>query len=277
MKNFKDKVVVVTGAGSGMGQAYTLAFAKLGAKLAICDRNQHGLKETVGLLRGQGVQAFHAQIVDMSNRDEVLGFANNTQQDLGNAAVVINNAGIEGCAAPSWATSISDIEKVMAVNFYGVVNGTQAFLPQLQQSEEAALVNVSSIFGLIGTPNHSDYCASKFAVRGYTEAMMAELSDSHVQVHLLHPGGIATNISQQDKSQAFSDHFLSTPPEKIVQHVIQSIRKNRARIVYGNRAQSTWLGARIVPLGLLSKIIWHQMKNVVDRNHYQQATSSKNA
>lgn len=269
MKNFKNKVVVITGAGSGMGRAYALEFAKLGAKLALNDFDAKALAETLALLAGRGTTTVYSEVFDVSDRDVMHGFAARVQAELGNAHVIINNAGIEGSAKPLWATDDASYERVMRINFFGVVHGTKAFLPQLIANGEGAVVNVSSIFGLIGTPNHSDYCASKFAVRGFTEAFMVEMQESPVSVHLVHPGGIATNIARGDGAQAFAKHYLTTPPEDIVRHVIKCIGRKKPKIVYGKDSFKTWLGSNFVPLKLLNRIIWQEMKSVIDRKDYQ--------
>ena len=268
MKNFRNKVVVVTGAGSGMGRAYAQAFAALGAKLALNDYDATALNETVALLAAHPGLSLHSAAFDVSDRAAMLHFAADVQSNLGNAHVIINNAGIEGAVKPVWALPPESYERVMRINFFGVVNGTQAFLPQLIANGEGAVVNVSSIFGLIGTPNHSDYCASKFAVRGFTEALMVEMHDSPISVHLVHPGGIATNIARQEVSQAFSKKYLSTPPEAIVQHVIACISRGQPKIVFGKDSFKTWLGSNFVPLRWLNKLIWSDMKDVIDRRDY---------
>lgn len=268
MKDFHNKVVVITGAGSGMGRAYARAFAQLGARLALNDYDARALTDTVALLDGSAAPAVYSQAFDVADRAAMDAFAAEVAARLGAAHVIINNAGIEGAVKPVWATPLSAYERVMRVNFIGVVNGTQAFLPQLLANNEGAIVNVSSIFGLIGPPNHSDYCASKFAVRGFTEALMVELRESPVSVHLVHPGGIATNIARSQASQPFSRKYLSTPPDTIVRHVIRSIRRGRRRIVFGKDALKTWCGATLLPLRLLNPLIWHDMKNVIDRSDY---------
>lgn len=269
MKDFNNKIVVITGAGSGMGRAYAVEFGKLGAQLALNDYNAQTLEETVQLLKQMGVQNIYQEAFDVSSKEAVYGFAANVQANLGNAHVVINNAGVEGSTQPVWATDESDYERVMGINFYGVLYGTRAFLPQLQANNEGAIVNVSSIFGLIGTPNSSDYCASKFAVRGFTEALMVELQDSPIDAFLVHPGGIATNIGAGNTSAAdFRARYLTTPPEDIVRYVIASIRKKRVKIVYGKDSFKTWLGSNFLPLALLNKIIWRELKAVVDMSAY---------
>jgi short-subunit dehydrogenase len=269
MKNFKDKVVVITGAGSGMGRAYALAFAALGSRLALNDYDSQGLAETVKRVSQQSpATRVHAQAFDVSKRADMELFAAGVKEAIGPAHVIINNAGIEGAGKPVWATPLEAYERVFQINFFGVLHGTQVFLPQLLENGEGAIVNVSSIFGLIGTPNSSDYSATKFAVRGFTEALMVELMDSPISVHLVHPGGIATNIARADNTKAFSAHYLTTSPEDIVRHVIKSISKGRRRIVYGNGALKAHLGALLVPLKLLNRIIWQDMKSVMDVSDY---------
>jgi len=280
MKELSNKIVVITGAGSGMGRAYALAFAKRNCRLALCDYDANGLKETVDmadkLSNSSPSSAVCHAVFDVSDKRSVESFANKVKDELGNAHIVINNAGIEGSAKPIWATEEDCFRRVMEVNYYGVVYGTQAFLPQLLSQEEAAIVNVSSIFGLIGTPNHADYCASKFAVRGFTESLMTELNDSSVQVHLVHPGGIDTNISRQEHSQSFSQHYLTTSADDMVERVVRGITKNQSRIVYGNGSKKTEIGARLLPLTWLKKFTWREMKKVIDLTHYDARILNRN-
>ena len=268
MKDFTNKIVVITGAGSGMGRAYALEFARLGAKLALNDYDGNGLAETVALVRQLSSTDLYSAAFDVSDRAAMENFATEVKARLGAAHVVINNAGIEGSGKPMWATDAACYQRVMNINFFGVVNGTQVFLPQLLENGEGAIVNVSSIFGLIGPPNHTDYSASKFAVRGFTEALMVELLDSPISVHLVHPGGINTNITRAHHTQAFKSKYLSTPPEAIVRHVIRGIRRGTPKIVYGKDSYKTWLGANLVPLRLLNRIIWHDMGSVIDQRDY---------
>ncbi|WP_269621215.1 SDR family NAD(P)-dependent oxidoreductase [Zhongshania sp. BJYM1] len=273
MKNFNNKLVVITGAGSGMGRAYALEFASLGARLALNDYDATSLAETVALVQKTSKVDIHSAAFDVSDRAAMESFAADVKAALGNAHVIINNAGISGAGKPVWATPLATIERVMNINFYGVVHGTQVFLPQLIENGEGAVVNVSSIFGLIGPPNNSEYSAAKFAVRGFTQALMVELRDSPISVHVVHPGGIATNIANVPQHQAFSDKYLSTPPEKIVRHVIQGIRKGKPKIVYGNDSFKTLIGANFLPLWLMNILVWRDLKNVIDRSDYPAISS----
>ncbi len=269
MKNFENKVVVITGAGSGMGRAYAEEFGKLGAKLALNDYQQDGLAETVKILRQQGVQEIYIEVFDVACKDDMYAFAGQVKNQFGNAHVVINNAGVEGTTKPLWATDEDSFDRAMQINFYGVLYGSKAFLPQLLDNNEGALVNVSSIFGLIGTPNSSDYCASKFAVRGLTESLMVELHKSPVNAFLVHPGGIATNIAQNADAQDFNARYLTTPPADIARYVIKSIRKKRFKIVYGRSALRVWFASNFVSLNLLVPILWNELKSVFDMSDYR--------
>lgn len=277
MKDFNNKIVVITGAGSGMGRAYAEAFGKLGARLALNDYSAKALAETEEILRQQGVRDIYSEVFDVSSKEAMYAFADNVEAELGRAHVVINNAGVEGAVKPAWAMDIEAYERMMGINFWGVLYGTKAFLPQLMANHEGAIVNVSSIFGLIGTPNSTDYCAAKFAVRGFTEALMVELQDSPIDAFLVHPGGIATNIVKTAEGQDFARRYLTTPPEAIAQFVIKSIRKRRLKIVYGRSALRVWLASNFVPLKLLVAILWRELKSVTDQRDYPKAQGERPA
>lgn len=264
MDSFVDRVVVVTGAGSGMGRAYALAFEEEGAKLALCDLDPVGLAETVDALADASPDRVLSVVVDVADEDAVREFADRSRAALGNAHVVINNAGIAGSMLSGAETSVKDIERIFAVNFYGVVHGTLAFLPQLEANDEAALVNVSSIFGMIGVPGNADYCASKFAVRGYTETLMAELDGTHVQVHLVHPGGIATNIVKGTTAEEGAAALLTTPPEEVAAKVIEAIRRNRRRVVFGRGARPARVAANLLPMGMVARVLRKGAERGVD-------------
>ncbi|MGA5520771.1 SDR family NAD(P)-dependent oxidoreductase [Streptomyces pseudogriseolus] len=265
MKNYTDKVVVVTGAGSGMGRSYALELARRGAALALNDYDEAALTQAASQLPG-GTRVLLGGY-DVSDREDTYAFAEQVATELGNADVVINNAGIEGGGQPIWAADDADYTRTMSVNFYGVVHGTRAFLPQVVATR-GAIVNVSSIFGLVGTPNCADYNASKFAVRGFTEALSAEMLHAGVSVHLVHPGGIATNIARRGESKAFNDRYLTTSPDDIARVVLDAIGTRRTRIVYGQSAGRTWFGARFLPQRLMARVIWREMAGAIDRSNY---------
>lgn len=166
----------------------------------------------------------------------------------------------------------------MDINFYGVLYGTKAFLPQLVENNEGAVVNVSSVFGLIGYPGATDYCASKFAVRGLTEALSVEFHKSPISIHTVHPGGIKTNITDsrlnEDTDRDFDDAFLITPPEKLAQRIIQGIKKKEPRIIYGNQSLQISVASRFIPKSIQNSLIWNKLKGVLKLDKYKHVTDN---
>ena len=260
MKDFKNKIVVVTGAGSGMGKEYAFQFAKLGAKLALNDYNKITLEEVKSELHAQGYKDVIIGDFDVSDKERMYAFADQVKEAFGYAHVVINNAGIEGATEKFIDITDENFEKLMNINFYGVVNGSRAFLPHLIANNEGALVNIASVFGLQGMPTQSDYSASKFAVRGFTEALMVEFYESPIQIHIVHPGGINTNIAQHELSAQFAESYLTTKPESIVKHIIRGIRKNKFKIVYGQDSLRVWFASNFLPKRLSVAFINFEMK-----------------
>lgn len=270
MKDFNNKIVVITGAGSGMGRAYALEFARLGARLALNDFDPAGLAQTLELLKGTQPKAVYSKAFDVGDKDAMYTFAAEVKAQLGSAHVIINNAGIASNGLPVWLKDEADYERTMQVNFFGVLYGTRAFLPQLLENGEGAVVNVSSVFGLVGTPETSDYCASKFAVRGFTEALMVELHESPISVHLVHPGGVKTNIAKGvEGGEEFADKFLKTDPLDVARHVIKCIRSGKQRIVFGHQSFRVWLASWAMSLERRNRLIFKQMKDLRDPKNYR--------
>lgn len=270
MKTFKNKIVVITGAASGMGEAYADEFAKLGARLALCDINSKDLQTVVERVSAiVGKDNIYHETLDVADQVAVFAFAAHVKNNLGNAHVIINNAGVEGAVEPVYSMPIEALERVMQINFFGVVYGTKAFLPQLVENKEGAVVNISSVFGLIATPSCADYCAAKFAVRGFTESLMVEFWQSPISIHCVHPGGIKTNIVKNEAGDEFAKKFLITPPHDIAKYVIKSITKGKEKIVYGNQSRLAWFASNLLPQRLVNKILWKQMEQSLDLTNYK--------
>ena len=242
MTHFTDKVAVVTGAGSGIGRALSVELAKRGAKLAICDVDTIGLAETEALVKAAGAEV-RSDTLDVSQRELVLTYADAVAEHFGKVNLVFNNAGI-AFTGDIEEMSFKDIDRVMDVDFWGVVSGTKAFLPHLIASGDGHIVNISSIFGLFSVPTQSAYNAAKFAVRGFTEALRQEMriAKRPVKVTCVHPGGIKTNIARNGEQVEGRDHdklansfdkMARTSPEKAAKVILKGVEKNKARVLIG--------------------------------------------
>jgi NAD(P)-dependent dehydrogenase (short-subunit alcohol dehydrogenase family) len=242
MTHFSGKVAVVTGAASGIGRALALELARRGARLAISDVDVAGLAETEAIVAAIGAEV-RADTVDVSQRELVLGYADTVVEQFGTVNLIFNNAGIAFTGTVE-KMSFKDIDRVMDVDFWGVVNGTKAFLPYLIESGDGHVVNISSIFGLFSVPSQSAYNAAKFAVRGFTESLRQEMinGDRPVKVTCVHPGGIKTNIARNgeqvegldhdDLASAF-DKLARTSPAKAAEVILRGVERNRPRVLIG--------------------------------------------
>ncbi|MFC4946500.1 SDR family NAD(P)-dependent oxidoreductase [Pseudonocardia sp. GCM10023141] len=241
MKDFSDRVVVITGAGSGIGRALAIELAGRGARLALSDVDAVGVGDTVARCEKLGATArdYH---LDVSDRAAMLAHADEVVSDFGRVNLVVNNAGVAVMASVA-DTTWDDLDWIVGINFWGVVHGTKAFLPHLIASGDGHLVNISSVFGLIGVPTQSAYNATKFAVRGFTEALRQEMliEKRRVGVSCVHPGGIRTNIARDARAQHMNaaerdSEFLkiarTTPPEA-ARTIIRGVERNRPRILIG--------------------------------------------
>ncbi len=262
MKNFQSKVVVITGAGSGIGQALAFAFGRDGARLALNDRDTKALAETANRLRQSGISVLSSAF-DVSDKNAVFAFADQVIREYGQVDVVVNNAGL-GLGNYAFAEfDLEQFERIMQVNFYGVLYGSRAFVPHLLKQPEAALVNVSSVYGLAGIAEVTAYCASKFAVNGLNQCLIQEYRDSNLRVHSVHPGGINTNITRnsidyQPKFDLFHKRFLKLSPEYAADVIIRGIRNKKARILIGAEAHRLDFAVRLAPIfgtRLVNKIL----------------------
>lgn len=250
------RTCVITGAGSGIGRALAERLSRQGCPVAICDWNEEGLEETANGLDGHVL----SRKLDVRDRQAQMAFAAEVAEWApAPFGMVINNAGVTVSQLAAEA-SPEDDEWVIDVNLWGVVNGTRAFVPLLIEQGDGALVNVSSIFGLISWPAQSIYCASKFAVRGYTDALRHELRDTGVHIASVHPGGIKTNIvnnarfhkddlGNTDRAVLERD-FASvarTSPAKAAKTIQKGVERGRPRILVGPDAHMMALLVRAAP------------------------------
>jgi NADP-dependent 3-hydroxy acid dehydrogenase YdfG len=255
MEGFAGKVAAVTGAGSGIGQALAIELARSGAKLAISDVNTEGLAATEERLKAIGAPV-KADRLDVTEREAFEQYADAVVEHFGKVNQIYNNAGI-AFAGDVEVSQFKDIERVMDVDFWGVVNGTKVFLPHLIASGDGHVINVSSIFGLFSVPGQAAYNAAKFAVRGFTEALRQEmaLAGHPVKVTTVHPGGIKTGIVRNmtaaegidlsELAQTFDKKLASTSPQKAARIILDGVRKNKARVLVGPDAKVLDLMVRV--------------------------------
>ncbi|MEM6105611.1 SDR family NAD(P)-dependent oxidoreductase [Mycobacterium sp. 050272] len=247
MQGFAGKVAVVTGAGSGIGQALAVELARSGASVAISDVNTEGLAQTEERLQAIGAPV-RSDRLDVSEREAFLAYADAVNEHFGKVNQIYNNAGI-AFTGDIEVSQFKDIERVMDVDFWGVVNGTKAFLPHLIASGDGHVVNVSSVFGLFSVPGQAAYNAAKFAVRGFTEALRQEMwvAGHPVKVTTVHPGGIKTGIARNataaegiDAAQlakVFDKRMARTSPETAARVILDAVRKNKPRVLVGTDAK----------------------------------------
>lgn len=245
MRDLKGAVAVVTGAASGIGRALAVDLAKRGAQVALADVNSAGLEETRALL---GQATARTYIVDVSKAPAVEDFAHAVERDFGRASLLVNNAGV-ALMGTLTEVSLEDMEWLIGINFWGVVHGCKFFLPLLQGEKDAHIVNLSSIFGLIGPPGQTAYAASKFAVHGFSQSLREELrATSAIKVTSVHPAGIATPIAhsaragrgvtaaaRQEAEEWFKKAALISP-EEASRVIIKGILGNKNRVLIGSDA-----------------------------------------
>ena len=244
MKSLKDKVVVITGAGSGIGQALAVEAAKQGALLALSDVNEIGLAETAAQAKDAGSADVHTAKLDVADRAAFQAYAEGVVAHFGRVNVVINNAGV-ALAGDFTELQYKDIDWIVGINFWGVVHGTKEFLPHLVASGDGHLVNISSLFGLVSMPGQSAYNATKYAVRGMTESIREEqlINKTGVGVTVVHPGGIKTAIArnarvsesedQAKTAELFDKYLARTTAESAAKQILKAVKKNKARLLIG--------------------------------------------
>ena len=268
MKSFKEKVAVITGAGSGIGKQLAINLAKENCNVVICDINKGTILETEEIIRNYNVSCT-ALNLDLREEKNINTLFKTTLRNYGKVDLLFNNAGV---VAPSSFLNLSEEnwDWCNDINYNALVKLSRVFLPQLMKNNEAALINTSSIFGIITSPNNTVYHSSKFAVRGFTESLAMELKDKKIQIHSVYPGHIGTNIvldakfdedflpseSKKTKNsdnpvtiQEFGSTFRDTgmSPDKAAKIILKGVKKNKRRIFVGLDAKIMEIAQRITP------------------------------
>jgi NAD(P)-dependent dehydrogenase (short-subunit alcohol dehydrogenase family) len=262
--NLRGRTAVVTGAAGGIGRAIAISLARRGCHLALADIDDATLTHTAAEIRSSQTQTkdnirVSRHHLDVSDRAAVSAFPAQVTAEHGGVDVLVNNAGV-ALGGTFMEVAESDFDWLFGINFWGVVQMTRAFLPLLQNSEEARLVNISSLFGLIAPPRQTAYCASKFAVRGFSEALRHELAGTHIGVTVVHPGGVATSIAKNarqpgsmseaevERQRKYFESVLTMPPETAGEIIVRGVERRKPRIVVGRDAQFAALVERLVPV-----------------------------
>lgn len=264
MSEFAGRVAVITGAGSGIGRALALGLAQRGARLALADVDAASLAAT-----GETAQRLGAEVaterLDVADRAAVLAYAEVVAARFGAVHQLYNNAGIAFSRTIA-ESDFADYERVLGVNLWGVIHGTKAFLPHLIAAGDGHVVNISSLNGYLAQPSMSHYCTSKFAVRGFTETLRAEmLAGGHpVRVSCVHPGGIKTSIAanalesarrlglpvtaaDEERRRLYERTLLRMPADRAAQIILAGVARDRSRILVGSDAKAVDVLVRALP------------------------------
>jgi len=248
-----NRVAVVTGAAGGIGRATALALAREGCDVAAADIDGAGAADTAELVRRAGRRA-SAWTLDVADKAAMARFADDVFAEHGAVHVLVNNAGVT-VAAPFEEQSLEDFEWIVGINFWGVVYGCKFFLPYIRRQAEGHIVNLSSVFGLAGFPTQTSYCATKFAVRGFSESLWVELRDSNIGVTSVHPAGVKTNIARSSRShdERYKDWTIDSldrvgvAPEEAANQILKAIKANRQRTLVAPGARAIELIKRLSP------------------------------
>lgn len=253
MKRIEGRVAVVTGAASGIGRATAMRLAERGCSLALADLDRDGLAETAGAVAATGADVSTAQ-VDVASAPAMEAFAREVEARHGAAHILVNNAGV-ALVAPFVRQRLEDLAWLVGVNYWGVVHGCHFFLPLLRRQDEGHVVNLSSMFGLLGLPAQSGYCATKAAVRALSESLYAELRHERIGVTTVHPGCVGTSIIRasrvEDEAlrndvQEFFDR-RGAPPDRVARAIVRAIERDRLFVRVRPEAFATdWL-KRLLP------------------------------
>jgi len=256
--DLRDRTAVVTGAASGIGRAIALSLARRGCHLALADVNEAGLMETADLVPNKALLVSRHRL-DVSDRAAVTKFPAEVQAEHPRVDLLVNNAGV-AVGGTFEQVGEDDFDWLFSINFFGVVQMTRAFLPLLPWSDDARIVNLSSVFGLVAPPGQTAYVASKFAVRGFSESLRHELEGSTVGVTVVHPGGVATSIAKNARvprgvdqeeiarRRAAFDKFLRLSPAVAGETIVRGMEARKPRVIVGNDAVALSVLERVAPV-----------------------------
>jgi short-subunit dehydrogenase len=235
-----------------------MALARRGCHLALADIDEAALTRTAAEIAAPGLHVSRHHL-DVSDRKAVAAFPERVVAKHAGVDLLVNNAGV-ALAGTFEQVAEEDFEWLVSINFWGVVRMTRAFLPLLHDSDDARIVNLSSIFGMIAPPGNTAYCASKFAVRGFSESLRNELRKTRIGVTVVHPGGIATSIvrnarlpksnsADEDEAKRKSfESFLKMPPETASEIIVRGVENRRARVLVGSDAKRMAFVERLMPV-----------------------------
>lgn len=252
MRHLKNKVAVVTGGSSGIGRAIAVALSDCGCHVAVVGTSQHRIDESIGLMSPDTV--CKGYVCDVSDRAAVVSLADAVEEDFEHVDIIVNNAGITSSAVFS-EFDMELFDRIVKTNFFGVVNCCHAFLPKLRKREQAHIVNMSSMLGFVGVPNQSPYVSTKFAIRGFTESLWAELDGTAITVTGIYPGTIQSEILER---ASFSDarekeaminmmDRFGIPASTVARKTVAAIRNNRREVIIGRDARALILLKRFLP------------------------------
>lgn len=264
MKDFKNKVAVITGGGGGVGSALAHALASRGCHLALVDISEPALEKVAAELVGKGVEV-STHVVDISSKEQMAALATTVVERHGKVNILVNNAGIT--LQKSFEThTIEDWEKIVGINWWGLLYGCSYFLPALKEADGAHIINLSSMNAFVGLPGQSSYCATKAAVKLLSESMWLEFKEHNIGVTSVHPGAIKTDMIQatlknSDDVKAAQRNYelaqkIGVTPEHVAQRIIKAIEKNQLRIRVGIDVTIMEILKRIFPVGLHKLFAW---------------------
>jgi short-subunit dehydrogenase len=268
---FKGKIVLVTGAASGLGRGIALAFARAGCDIVLVDINEAGMAETAAMVEACGSRTLSKR-VDVASRKQMEAMASEVLSEWSRVDILVNNAGV-GVGGELVNIPIEDLDWIVRINLMGEMYGTRLFLPQMIERGEGHIINIASLSGLVLLPFHIAYTTTKFGLNGFSTALWAEVRRHGVKVSLVCPGAVSTNIAQGtrvyegEKQSDFADKFLAMlqergmDPQEAGQRILQAVAKDKFLVLLGKEAYALYYLTRLAPafmrrvVALITKVV----------------------